>query len=85
MDYHSGRVLTAHEVNARVEVDELNEKFNLDLPSGDYQTLSGLILFELGHIPKRGEKLKINGHTLLVLSHTRRMVKWVRLTRGHDS
>jgi len=42
-------------INARAEIDELNDMFKLDIKEGDYTTLGGFILNELGHIPKPGE------------------------------
>lgn len=75
------RKITPHQidVNARVEVDELNERFQLGLTGGDYNTLNGFMMFQMGHIPRRGERLVLEGCTISVISATRRSVKWVRI------
>ncbi len=44
-----------YRINARVEVDHLNEALHLDIPEGDYETLGGFILDLLRRFPKPGE------------------------------
>ena len=67
------------EVSARVEIDELNERFETGLPEGDYNTLGGLMMFQMGQIPRRGERIELETCTLSVISGTRRTVKWIRI------
>ncbi len=49
------------EVSARMHVEDLEELLKVDLPKGDYDTFGGLILNELGRIPRRGERLMVAG------------------------
>jgi len=49
------------EVSARMHVEDLQEILNIDLPKGDYDTVGGLILTELGRIPVRGERFLAAG------------------------
>jgi CBS domain containing-hemolysin-like protein len=69
------------DVNARIEINELNSRFQLRLPLGDYQTLGGLILDRTGHIPERGEQIEMETCTLQVLLASKKMVKWVSIIR----
>ena len=39
-------------------IEEANEELELNLPSGDYETVAGFILGHLGRIPKQGEHFK---------------------------
>ncbi len=39
-------------------IEEANEELELNLPSGDYETVAGFILNQLGRIPKQGEQFK---------------------------
>lgn len=73
------------EVNARVDLDELNERFHLQLLEGDYNSLGGFMMFKLGHIPRRGERLDLGTCSLSVISGTRRSVKWVRIFRKQNT
>lgn len=46
------------EVLARVHIDDLNEQFSYDLPEdGDFDTIGGFVLTQLGRIPKVPESL----------------------------
>lgn len=48
-------------------VEELNDALRLHLdPSGVYSTLAGLVLAELGHMPKVGDSIVSNGYKMTV-------------------
>jgi putative hemolysin len=49
------------EVQARMHVEELGELLHLHLPKGDFDTVGGLIITELGRIPAKGERICIAG------------------------
>ena len=51
----------ALEVQARMHVEELGELLNRNLPEGDFDTVGGLIVTELGRIPVQGEQITILG------------------------
>ena len=55
-------------VDAGLGISEINEKLNLGLPEGDYQTVAGFILDQLGYIPEKGETLEHKGLRLTVKS-----------------
>lgn len=55
-----------YQVDASNGVAEINEKLNLDIPEGDYQTLAGFVLDRLGYIPEKGEILEFGGLKLTV-------------------
>lgn len=46
-------------VDCSIELDEFNEAFNLELEEGEYNTLNGYIINQLGEIPKSNEKVEI--------------------------
>ncbi len=56
------------EINAQLRVDEVNEHLDLELPEGEnYETVAGLVLYRLQHVPVEGESLQ---HEDLVLEVT---------------
>ncbi len=67
-DEHDENLLLDNKLNdheflfsARLEIDFINAKYNLDLPKSDkYETLGGLIVTYTGNIPKNGDKIIIN-------------------------
>lgn len=66
--------------SSRLEIDYLNEKYNLELPdSEDYETLSGLLIHYQESIPKTGQRIEVGRHTFIILNATRKRVEKVRL------
>jgi len=45
-------------INARMEIDHINETLRLGLPKGDYETLGGFVLNRLGRVPLTGESFR---------------------------
>jgi len=53
--------------DARIDIAELNETLEYEFPdTGGYDTLAGLILCELGKVPKTGDKVTIAKHDMTV-------------------
>ena len=51
-------------LSARLEVDYLNEKYNLDLPESEaYETLGGLLVENFESIPNEGAEITIGNYT----------------------
>ena len=73
------------DVLGRTHIDEVNERFGWGLSeSDDYDTVGGLMLHELGVIPKMNEELKLNGLKLTVLEVSRRRIERIRLEQLGD-
>ena len=64
--------------SARTEIDYLNEQYQLNIPeSEEYETLGGLILFELANIPEKNSRLKMDGFSFVVDEVTDRRIEIV--------
>lgn len=54
-------------VKAMMPLDDFNEYFKVELSGGSFDTIGGLLLNELGYLPKRGEVIEVNGFRVTVL------------------
>lgn len=67
-------------ISGRVELDELNEKFNLDFPENEnYETLAGFILFHYESIPKINTIINIGQYRFKILKATNTKIELVHL------
>lgn len=67
-------------LSGRLEIDYLNEKYNLDLPeSDDYATLAGMILFYNGRIPQINDLIRIKNLIYKILRVTSTRIELVNL------
>ena len=67
-------------LSARHEIDYLNEKYDWELPTGDYDTLSGLILSVHEDFPQRGEIIRLDQMVFTVESMQETRIDIVKLT-----
>ncbi len=67
-------------LSARLEIEKVNEMFNLDLPeSDDYMTVGGLILHEYQSFPKLNEVVRIGRFEFKIIKNTQTKIELVRL------
>lgn len=67
-------------LSARLEVKEVNRKFDLDLPeSDDYETIAGLITFYNEAIPKEKEILQFGLFSFQILKTNKKRIETVNL------
>ena len=67
-------------LSARLEIEKINEQFDLDLPeSDDYMTLGGLILHEYQSFPKLNEVIRIAQFEFKIIKNTATKIELVRL------
>ncbi len=66
-------------INARMEIGALNEALHLDLPPGDYETLAGFLISQLGDLPRPGEQIKYKNLRFIVRQAESRTLKEVEV------
>jgi CBS domain containing-hemolysin-like protein len=71
----NGRIVAA----GTIRPDEL-ARFGVKLPSGDYETIGGLVMERLGRLPRRGDVIEDQGWKLRVRSTEGRRVGEVEIT-----
>ena len=57
---------STYTMDAAIGITEINEELQLGLPEGDYQTVAGFLLFQLGYIPERGEVVEYGQWTFTI-------------------
>ncbi|MDO8996452.1 MAG: hemolysin family protein [Sediminibacterium sp.] len=65
--------------SGRMELDYLNEKYHLDFPLSDSETLSGYIINEHETIPKQKETIIINNFKFDILTVSERRIEMVKM------
>ncbi|NQS70588.1 MAG: HlyC/CorC family transporter [Desulfobulbaceae bacterium] len=68
-------------VDAKVDVEYVEQHFGIDLPEGPYESIGGFIILRLGKVPETGAVLQEGLLTFRVLSADARRVKTVRITK----
>ncbi len=66
-------------LDGSMTVADFNERFEATLDDTDYNTLGGYVFGELGKLPKRGDKVVVQGRTLEVVEMDGRRVKSLRV------
>ncbi len=64
---------------ARLETDYLRKKYNLEIPEGDYETLAGYILSNVGKIPISGDHFEIDDFEFSILEASNKKIEMVKL------
>lgn len=67
--------------SARLEVDYLNKKYDLQLPEGDYETLGGLLMDAFGAIPEANSRIESGSCQLTVLSVSETRINTVKVEK----
>ena len=63
-----------YSVRALTRIEDFNDYFECELPDDDYDTIGGLVMHELGRLPRRGESLRFNGFDFAVTKADRRRI-----------
>ncbi len=67
-------------LSARLEIEKVNEMFDLDLPESDeYMTVSGLILHEYQSFPKLNEIVRVGCYEFKIVKNTATKIELVHL------
>jgi CBS domain containing-hemolysin-like protein len=68
-------------VPGRIDVEELEELFDLDLAEDDYNTVGGFITHNMGRLPQKGETVEIRGLRLEVMDVGQKRIRKLRVSR----
>lgn len=62
-------------VDARLDVEDLEDYLGVDLPEGKFESVGGLIISLLGRVPAKGEKIVVGGIEMEILHATDRKIE----------
>jgi magnesium and cobalt transporter len=69
-------------VKAITDLERFNETFNTKFENNDCDTIGGLVLKEFGHLPKRGEHIRLDPLKITVLHSDNRRIHLLRVNIG---
>ena len=72
-------------VDGTLGLYELNDLAKLDLESADVSTIGGYVTHLLGHLPKQGEQVRIDGYLVTVSQTDARRVKQLHFRKVEET
>lgn len=71
-------------IHARTEITDINQYFGTNFSNEEADTIGGLLIEELGHVPVRGEKVRLGQWLFTVARADNRRVHTLMMTRLRD-
>ena len=71
------------ECDGRTTIDNLNDSFDLGIPTGDYETISGYILDRVKRLPAVGTQIDTESIIITVTEANDRAIKQIRIRKNH--
>jgi magnesium and cobalt transporter len=71
-------------LRGQTPIDEFNEYFGTELSDEEFDTVAGLVMKQLGRLPRRGETLQLADCELKVMRFDRRRIDTMRLTAPRE-
>jgi magnesium and cobalt transporter len=72
------------QIKAQTSINELNATLDTDFSDDEFDTVGGLVLDVLSHMPKPGETVKIAGFEVKILKTSKRRVELLEFKRQLD-
>ncbi len=66
---------------AHTTIEDFNDFFGTDFEGGDYDTIGGMVISRLGHLPKRGESVEIDGFRFTVVRADSRKIRLLNIEK----
>jgi magnesium and cobalt transporter len=71
-------------VRGQTPIDEFNEYFQSDLSDDEFDTIAGIVMKQLGRLPRRGETLQLADCEVKVMRFDRRRIDTMRITAPRE-
>ncbi len=69
-------------VRALTRIEDFNEFFECELEDEEYDTIGGLVMHELGRLPRRGESIEYGGFNFAVVKADKRRIDALQVQRS---
>jgi len=69
-------------VRALTRIEDFNEYFECELDDEEYDTIGGLVMHELGRLPRRGESIEFGGFEFSVTKADKRRIDALQVVRN---
>ena len=69
-------------VRALTRVEDFNDYFECELSDEEYDTIGGLVMHELGRLPRRGEIIEFGGFEFAIVKADRRRIDALQVQRN---
>ena len=66
-------------IRSELPISRFNKLFDMDLDDRAFDTIGGLITQQLGHVPRRGERIMINDRRIEVIGADGRRARLLRV------
>ncbi|MCK4812719.1 MAG: HlyC/CorC family transporter [Candidatus Marinimicrobia bacterium] len=76
--YSNGDLL----MGGRTEIDFLNDEYHINLPEGEYETISGYLLNYLNRFPQVGEVITIKQYEYTILKASPKSIDYIKLKQA---
>lgn len=73
------------QVHAWIDIEKIEEHFNIELPEGPYESVGGLVIHALGRLAQTGDVVEIGGFHFEVISANSRQIQLVRICRAGEA
>ena len=73
-----------YQVKALTELEDFNEYFNSGFNEEEADTIGGIVIHKFGHMPKRGEKVLIDGFEFKVVNADKRRIQQLQVSVPKD-
>jgi magnesium and cobalt transporter len=75
----------SYAVRALTRIEDFNEYFECELDDEEYDTVGGLVMHELGRLPRRGEKVHFGGFEFAVIKADKRRIDALQVQRRGEA
>ena len=72
---NDGSIIT----NAKISIDDFNKRYNNLIPTGDYETIGGYIIKQIGRIPNKNEHLFLKIGQVIIRKASSRRIEQIQI------